>query len=148
MRKPKIASSQVQREGLLIRQHIQRRFVRHAYYSKLPLQIGYGGLCCLYGSSFAGSFTNTYNASAAIPHDAADICEVEADQPVDHQQIRDGADGKAGPLLGVTGIVGAGFRGFPAHIGAEMAELHGSPHGGVLISLPWIDRLASASREA
>jgi hypothetical protein len=76
---------------------------------KLPLDVPDGGLCCLYGSSFAGSFTNTYNASAAIPYDAADICEVEADQPVDHQQIRDGADGKAGPLLGVTGITGAGL---------------------------------------
>ena len=88
------------------------------------------GFCSPCGSSFTGSFSNTDHSSAAIPHDAADICEVEADQPVDHQQIRDGADGKAGPLLGVTGIVGAGFRGFPAHVGAEMAELHGSPHGG------------------
>jgi hypothetical protein len=41
------------------------------HYRKLPLDIQHGGLCCLYGSSFAGSFTNTYNASAAIPHDAA-----------------------------------------------------------------------------
>jgi hypothetical protein len=62
----------------------------------LPLQIRYGGL---YGSSFAGSFTDTYHGSAGIPHDAADVREVETDQPGDHQQIRNGADGEAGPLL-------------------------------------------------
>jgi hypothetical protein len=44
------------------------------------------------GSSFTGSFANTVHSSAAIPHDAADIHEVEA--------VSDGADGKAGPLLG------------------------------------------------
>lgn len=109
---------------------------------KLSLQVSDGGLCCLYGSSFAGSLTDTYNASAAIPHDAADICEVEADQPVDHQQIRDGANGKAGPLLSVALIASAGFPGLLTRVGAEMTKLHGSPHGGVLISLPWIDRLA------
>jgi hypothetical protein len=141
MRKPKIASSQVQREGLLIRQYIQRRFARYAYYSKLPLQIGYGGLCGPCGPSFTSGFTDTDHGSTAIPHDAADIDDVEADQPLDHEQVRDGADREAGPLLGVTGIVGAGLHSLLTDIGAEMAELHGSPHGGVLISLPWIDRL-------
>ena len=34
----------------------------------------------LFGSSFTGSFSNTDHSSAAIPHDAADIHEVEADQ--------------------------------------------------------------------
>ena len=33
-----------------------------------------------FGSSFTGSFSNTDHSSAAIPHDAADIHEVEADQ--------------------------------------------------------------------
>ena len=64
-----------------------------------------------YGSSFPGSFTNTDHGYAVLPHYAADVREVEADQPVDHQQIRDGADGKAGPLLGVTGIAGGGLLG-------------------------------------
>ena len=89
---------------------------------KLPLDVPDGGLCCLYGSSFAGSLTDTYNASAAIPHDAADISEVEADQPVDHQQIRDGADGKAGPLLSVALIASAGFPCLLTCVGAEMTE--------------------------
>ena len=33
-----------------------------------------------YASSFAGSFATTDHSSAAIPHDAADIHEVEANQ--------------------------------------------------------------------
>jgi len=33
-----------------------------------------------FGSSFYGSFSDTDHSSAAIPHDAADIHEVEADQ--------------------------------------------------------------------
>jgi hypothetical protein len=33
--------------------------------------------------------TNTDHGCAALPQDAADVGEVEADQPVDHQQIRD-----------------------------------------------------------
>ena len=32
------------------------------------------------GSSFTGSFSNTDHSSAAIPHDAAGIHEVEVDQ--------------------------------------------------------------------
>ena len=32
------------------------------------------------GSSFAGGFSNTDHSSAAIPHDTADIHEVEEDQ--------------------------------------------------------------------
>ena len=38
---------------------------------------GFRSLC---GSSFTGSFSDTDHSSAAIPHDAADIHEVEADQ--------------------------------------------------------------------
>ena len=33
-----------------------------------------------FGSSFTDSFSNTDHSSAAIPHDAADIHKVEADQ--------------------------------------------------------------------
>jgi hypothetical protein len=116
--------------------------------SKLSLHVQNGSFRSPDGPSFTSGFTDTDHGSTAIPHDAADIDDVEADQPLDHEQVRDGADREAGPLLGVTGIVGTGLPGFLADIGAEMAELHSSPHRDVLISLSWIDLLASASIEA
>jgi hypothetical protein len=96
---------------------------------KLPLQVQDRGFRRPRGSTLAGSFTNTDYGSTAIPHDAADIDDVEADQPFDHQQIRDRTDCEAGPLLDGTGIAGVEVPGFLANIGAEMAELHVSPHG-------------------
>jgi hypothetical protein len=114
---------------------------------KLPLQVQDRGFRRPRGSILAGSFTDTDHGSTAIPHDAADIDDVEADQPSDHEQVRDGTDGEAGSLLGVTGIVGVRLPSFLTDIGAVVAELHGFTSWGVLISLPWIDRLASASIE-
>jgi hypothetical protein len=96
----------------------------------LPLQVQDRGFRRPRGSSFPCSFTDTDRGSTAIPHYAANIDNVEADEPLNHEQVRDGTDGEAGLLLGVALIAGAGVRGFLTHVGAEMAELHGSPRGG------------------
>jgi hypothetical protein len=56
---------------------------------KLSLQVQDRGFHSPCGSSFPRSFTNTDHGYAVLPQDAADIHEVEVDQPLNHQQIRD-----------------------------------------------------------
>ena len=79
---------------------------------KLPLHVPDGGLCC--PMALPSPVASPIPTTARPPSRMTLLTSAKSRQiSPGSSAVRDGADGKAGPLLGVTGIAGAGLPGLP-----------------------------------